>query len=414
VKKVTMPSPDQFNPLSPQTVENPYDFYRAMREEAPVYAVPGGGFFIVSRYEDAKAVLENEELFSSNQPPGLLQPPTPEIEQIQREGYPPVQTLLTNDPPAHTRYRALVNKAFSAHRVRGMEGSVRRIANELIDVFIGDGRVELIGQFAIGLPLSVIADALGVPRGDMDKFKRWSDDSVAPLGGMIGHDRRIECARSIVEFQRYFAARLEERRSNPRDDILTDLINARLDGADPLNTAEMLSILQQLLVAGNETTTNLIGSAMMLLLRNPGQMKALIEDASLIPNMIEEALRLESPVQGLGRVATRDTELGGVRIPEGSRLIVMYASANRDGRQFHDAERFDVRRDNARAHVAFGQGIHFCLGAALARLEGRIAFETLLTVLKNIRMTPGRNDFAHTPSFILRGLKELHLEFEVN
>jgi len=203
---------DKFNPLSPETVENPYDFYRTLRETAPVYLVPGAAFFIVSRYDDAKAVLDDEELFSSKQPPGLLARPTPELEEIQRRGYPNVDTLLTNDPPAHTRYRALVNKAFSARRVASMETSVRDLANALVDGFAFDGQVELLSQFAVPLPLSVIADALGVDRKDMDRFKRWSDDSVAPLGGMISYERRLECARSIVEFQHYFAARLEERR----------------------------------------------------------------------------------------------------------------------------------------------------------------------------------------------------------
>ncbi|MBV8054338.1 MAG: cytochrome P450 [Deltaproteobacteria bacterium] len=407
--------PRDFNPLSPETVENPYAFYCAMREHAPVYQAPGAGFFIVSRYEDAMFVLDHEELFSSRSPdgPGVGRTPeTAEIQRIMAEGYPAENTLLTNDPPQHTRFRALVNKAFTPRRVATLEPSTRAIANELVDSFIGDGRVELVSQFAVGLPLTVIAEALGVGRADMAMFKRWSDDSVAPLGGMIGYERQLECARSVVEFQHYFAERLEQRRREPRDDLLTDLVNARLPGSESLTTPEMLSILQQLLVAGNETTTNLIASAMMLLLQNPEQFALVAADQSLIPNMIEEALRAEAPVQGLFRTATADTELSGVKIPAGARLVVMYSSANRDEREFPEAARFDVLRTNARTHLAFGHGIHFCLGAALARLEGRIAFETLLGRLRNLRFAGSRNDFTHTPSFILRGLKELHLEFE--
>ena len=176
----------------------------------------------------------------------------------------------------------------------------------------------------------------------------------------------------------------------------------------------MLSIIHQLLIAGNETTTNLIASAMMLLVRNPDQLRLVTEDSSLIPNMIEEAMRLESPVQGLFRVAKAASEIGGVKIPEGARLVVMYASGNRDEAEFPDPDRFDVRRANARTHLAFGHGEHFCIGAALARLEARVAFETLLTRMPVIRLAAGKNDFAHTPSFILRGLKELHLEFEAS
>jgi len=400
-----------FNPFSPETIEDPRAFWNALREECPVFEIPGAGF-VVSRYEDIAYVLNHEDIFSSNQPPGMEQPLIPEVEEILRQGYGIANTLLTNDPPSHTRFRALVNKAFSARRVAGLEPYVRTIANDLIDGFIRDERVELVSQFAVGLPLTVIADALGVAREDMDKFKRWSDDSVAPLGGMISHERRIECAGSLVEFQHYFAARLDERRAAPRDDLLSDLIAARLDGAAPLNTAEMLSILQQLLVAGNETTTNLIASAMLLLLHNPDQMAALREDPSLIPNFVEEALRMESPVSTLFRVTTCDAEIGGVRVPAGSRVAVVYGSGNRDDSHFPRADSMDVRRSNARSHLAFGQGIHFCLGAALARLEGKVAFETLLARMKNIRFVPDRNDFTHTPSFILRGLKELWLEFD--
>jgi cytochrome P450 len=193
--------------------------------------------------------------------------------------------------------------------------------------------------------------------------------------------------------------------------LLTDLLNARLEGTKPLDTGEMLSILQQLLVAGNETTTNLIGSAMMLLLQHPDQMHTLANDPSLTANFIEEALRMESPVQGLFRVTKANAELGGAAIPKASRVVVMYASGNRDDAQFPGADRFDLRRANAKTHLAFGQGIHFCIGAALARLEARLAFEILLARMKKIRLAAG-NDFAHTPSFILRGLKALRLEFD--
>jgi cytochrome P450 len=408
-----MPSVHEFNPLAPEIVECPYPFYKAMREEAPVYQVPGLGFFVVSRYEDIKEVVGDTESFSSNSGPGVVAAGAtadPELQAILSQGYPGVNTLLTNDPPDHARYRGLVNKAFTPRRVAGMEASVRAIASELFEAFKHRGTVELVHEFAAPLPLTVIADALGVPRSDLWTFKRWSDDSVAPLSGFLTRERQLECARSMVEFQHYFAAKLDERRAAPRDDVLTDLINARLDGETPLDTAEMLSILQQLLVAGNETTTNLIASGMMLLCQHPKELARVQADPSLVPNLVEEALRTESPVQGLFRMAKVDTTVGGVAIPAGSRLVVMYASANRDEGVYPESERFDVCRDNARTHLAFGHGIHFCLGAALARLEANVAFETLLQ-LKDWRLAPGKNDLAHVPSFILRGLKELHLEF---
>jgi len=398
-----------FNPMAPETVEDPYEFYTALREQAPVYEVPGLGLYIVSRYDDVLQVVRNPKLFSSKSGPAAM-PPAPEVVEIVRTGYVPVDTLLTNDPPAHARYRSLVNHAFTPSRVARLEPYMRALAHELIDTFAARGRVELVREFAVPFPLTIIADQLGVPRADMPAFKRWSDDSVAPLGGMISHQRQLECARSLVEFQRYFEEKVAALRGHPRDDMLSALVEARLEGGEPLNLAELLSILQQILVAGNETTTNLIASAMMLLLRHPDQLALVVADPSLVPNMIEEALRLESPATAMFRMATEETELAGVRIPKGARLVVHYAAANRDQRQFPDPDRFDVRRENARTHLAFGFGQHYCIGAGLARKEGAVAFEALLSRLGDLRFAAG-NDFTHHPSFILRGLKELHVEF---
>ncbi len=402
-----------FDPFASETIECPYPFYRAMREHAPVYEPPGAGFYIVSRYADAVRVLHDTDTFKSNAGgQGLGMPMTPAKEAILREAVPVVNTMVTNDPPGHSRYRSLVNKAFSARRVAAMEPSIRAIANELVDAFIDDGEVELVSQFAIGLPLTVIADAFGVSRDDLGRFKQWSDDAVLPLGGMITPERDLEAARGQVEFQKYFIARLEERRSEPRDDLLSALLEARVEGQTPLDTPELLSIISQILVAGNETTTNMVAAATLLLIQHPAQLKAVRANHSLIPNLVEEALRYESPVQGLFRLVARDTEVGGTYIPAGARLIVMYGSANRDEGQFPDGEEFDIFRANARTHLAFGQGIHFCLGAPLARMEGVVGFETLLSRLTNIRAAPGKNDFTHTPSFILRGLKHLNLTFD--
>lgn len=401
----------EYDLLDRDVVENPFEFHRALREQAPVYQVPGFGFFLVSSYAGVLEVLSDARRFSSKSGPAVAgAAPPPEVMASMAKGYPQVDTLISCDPPEHIRYRSLVSRAFSARRVAGMEGYIRGVARDLLGEFARAGSVDLVPTYAVPLPLSVIADQLGVPRRDMALFKKWSDDAVAPLGGMISVERSVECAHSIVEFQHYMAERIEERRAEPRDDILSDLIQSRLDGAEPLSVPEMLSILQQFLVAGNETTTSLIASAAMLLCQNPDELALLRRDPALIPNMVEEAVRLESPVQSLFRLATEDTTVLGTKIPKGGRIVVMYASANRDEAVFRDADRLDVRRENAKANLAFGRGEHFCIGVALARKEASIAFETLIQGTRDLRLSPGKNDFTHVPSFILRGLKQLFVD----
>jgi hypothetical protein len=402
--------------VSPEVLECPYPFFERVRNEAPVHQTPLG-FWLVSRYDDVMAVVRDTERFSSNMRNSFAAPsPSVELRAIQAEAYPSVNTLLTNDPPSHTQFRALVNKAFTPKRVAQLEGEIRQIANDLVDRWVDGGRVELVGEFAVGLPLTVIADALGVDRADMPAFKRWSDDSVAPLSGMLSPERQLECARSRVEMQRYMADRCRERESDPRDDLLSDLVQARFDSGErageQLSMPELLNVIEQLLVAGNETTTKLIAAGMLALLEHPAQMTAVRADRSLIPNLVEEALRYESPVQMLPRVAKVDVEVGGVAVPAGSILMMMYGCANRDDAKYPGAAAFDVTRDNARTHLAFGQGPHFCPGAALARSEARIAFELLFDRCADWALDTSVDAPTHRElSMTLRGLSALHLTF---
>jgi cytochrome P450 len=403
--------------VTPETLACPYDFYRRARE-APVHQSPLG-FWLVSRYDDVMAVVRDPERFSSNFSSAFAAGPADdEILAIQREGYAPANTLLTNDPPSHTQFRGLVNKAFTPKRVAQLEASIRAIADDLWAAFAADGRVELVGQFAVGLPLTVIADALGVDRADMPSFKRWSDHAVAPLSGLLTREQQLECARSRVEMQRYMAARCEERIDDQRDDLLTDLVQARFDSGERagegLHMHELLNVIEQLLVAGNETTTKLIAAGMVLLIEHPEQMATVRADVSLVPNFVEEALRLESPVQMLPRIATVDVEVGGVAVPAGSMLMVMYGCANRDDAKYPGADRFLVDRANARTSLAFGQGPHFCVGAALARSEARIAFELLLGRATAWAIDESVAEPMHRElSMTLRGLSALHLTFTV-
>ena len=404
------PALDALNLVDPQSLECPYGAYQTLRDQAPVYQVPQTGFYVVSRYDLVMDAVRNTEVFSSamnqNASTGGIQGYPKIVELFEKEGYPFANTLISADPPEHTRYRKLVNRAFTASRVRKMQGYIQQIVDELIDDFIDRGAVEFVTEFAIKLPIYIIADQLGVPRSDMQKFKDWSDAAV-PIGLDIGEEAELERARLVVAFQHYFVARITEVREDPRDDIISDLVHARVDDERPLDIPELLSIIQQLLVAGNETTTNALASGLVLLMENPNQLailKQAIADGrdKELRTFCEEVLRLEAPVSGLFRVTTCDTELGGFPIPAGSLVNLRWAAANRDERVFDDAGALD----------GFGVGVHFCVGAQLAREEMFLGFKSLLSRLDHIRMVENHPPLEHHPNFILRGLKELHLTFK--
>ncbi len=416
-----------FEPFSRETLENPYPFYDRMRAERPVFEAAPGVFFVTT-YDLIHEVLRDTERFSSARgaaflnfqgEAGLAPPmaPSEATRAIFARGVPPRDTLLSADPPAHTRYRSLVNRSLSPRRVAKLEPIARQVVTELIDGFIDDGRVELVGQFSMMVPLTVVAITLGVPRSDLQRYKEWSVKSVAVLAGRVSEEERIEGARASVELQRYLARNVEAARADPQDDLIGDLITAHLRGGAgdddhrELDTPEIVSILNQLLVAGQETVNYLIASLTLLLLRNPEVLAEVQADPSLIPAMVEEGVRIESPISALGRFVVSDTELGGTALPAGSRLVALFGCANRDPKRFPQPERFDIHRENLRDHVGFGAGPHYCVGAALARMETRVAFEELFRRLRNLRLAPG-NDFTHQYNFIFRALKTLHLEFD--
>jgi cytochrome P450 len=310
----------------------------------------------------------------------------------------------------------LVSKAFTPKVIAELEPVIRSIATKLIDSWIDDGRIEFVEQFGVPLPVEVIAHALNVPDERLADFKRWSDDSIAGIGTNISLETRKQAERGVNEYQHYFAAEFEKRRLDPQDDLLTNLLNARIDDDDPdvtdkrpLDMPEMLSIVQQLLVAGNETTTKLLTETVRLLAEHPEEWQRLKADPSRAASIIEEALRMSTPTQGMFRIATVDHELDGVHIPKGARLIAVFASANRDDSLFDDPDEFDPDRGNLREHLAFGKGIHFCLGAALSRLEGRVALEEFAARIDSFSLADS-NEFGYFPSFLLRGLTRLDVD----
>ncbi|MFN8020520.1 MAG: cytochrome P450 [Acidimicrobiales bacterium] len=418
----TQPAPvslDGFNPFSHAVQQCPHPYYRAMQDQAPVFHVPGTDLYMVTRHEMITPILRDPELFSSRF--GSAGEPArgeaaERIRAILATGWPQVPTMLTIDPPHHTRYRSTVASYFTPKRLAALRGPIEAIVDRLIDR-LPDDVFDLVPTFAVPLPVEVIAHILNVPTDRLADFKRWSDDSIANIGTSITDDERVRAYEGIVEFQHYFAAQLERRRTEPMGDLMTDLVEARIDvdgdgpgEQRPLEMAEMLSIVQQLLVAGNETTTKAITEGVMLLAQHPGVWAKLRADpAGYAPLVTEEVLRLSTPTQGMFRLVTRDTELAGVPLPKGARLVVVYAGANRDPRVWgDDPDAFDPDRPNLKEHLAFGKGIHFCLGAPLSRLEMQIAFERLGRRVERIDL-PTEQEFRYFPSFVLRGLTGLRV-----
>jgi cytochrome P450 len=400
-------------PLSPEVLACPHAYNARLRLEAPIYRCPHTGIFFVSDYETIRAIARDHEIFSNRFGRAMRSEGEvdPRIVEAQKEGYPPVDTMLTQDPPLHRRYRGMVNQAFTARRVATLEPWITDLCHSLIDRFAAHGRCEFVADYAERVPMTVIADQLGVPIADYELFKKWSDAFVAQLSRLATPDEELAAVRLIVEFQKYFAARIEERRRDPHHDIISDIVHATLDGERPLNTAEMLSILQQLLVAGNETTTHCIAEGMLLLIRHPDQQALLRSDPSLMPNFTEEVLRLASPTANMWRVATADTTINRVAVPAGAMVQLRFSSANRDERVFADGDRLDITRPNARANLAFGHGVHMCIGASLARKELDVAFAVLIQRLDGLALACAEEDLRYPPNALLRGVERLPVTF---
>jgi cytochrome P450 len=405
---------DATTPISPEVLACPHAYNARLRQEAPVYRCPHTGIVFVSDYEHVREVAKNHKVFSNRFGAAMRGDGEvdPRIIEAQREGYPAVDTMLTQDPPLHRRYRGMVNQAFTLRRVTTLEPYIRQLCHDLIDGMLENGSCEFVADFAERVPMTVIADQLGVPLTDYQLFKSWSDAFVAQLSRLASPDEELAAVRLIVEFQKYFALKLEERRSNPQDDIISDIVNAQLDDERPLEIAEMLSIIQQLLVAGNETTTHCIAEGILLLIQNPQQHQLLKSEPSLVSNFTEEVLRLATPTANMWRVATEDTRIGEVDVSAGDMVQIRFSSADRDESVFAEPDRLDVTRSNVENHVAFGHGVHMCIGASLARKELNVAFSVLLERLDDFALDCAPEDLFYAPNVLLRGLSALPLRFK--
>jgi cytochrome P450 len=403
----------RFDPLDPEQRANPYPVYARLRRERPVHYAPALDLWVVTRHADVLAVLKDDETFSSrNALRSSPHDPPPEVRAALAEGWPEMPIIVDSDPPLHTRIRRPITKAFTPRRVAELEPRIGAIAAELLDGFAGDGEADVVERFAWPLPLRVMGELIGVPADDLGWLHERSRDWLGLFQDTGSLEERVERARGTVAFQRYFVELMEERERAPRDDLMSALIAAAAEEDEPLSIAELAGVPLDLIVAGHVTVTRAIGSALVVLLDHPEAIAELHNDPSLVPGSVDELLRLESPAQGLFRETTRDVELGGVELPRGARLMVHFGAANRDEAVFGpNAGRLDPRRGELGKHVAFGKGIHFCVGAPLARLELRIALPLLFERLRGLRRADD-GPLAYDPIFFARGLARLRLAWD--
>lgn len=389
-----------FNPLLPEFHANPYPFYHRLRAQEPVHQ-SSMGFWVLTRYDDVVMVLRDPRFgrqgFHSMLAGVYASPTNP-------DPLPP--SMLFQDPPDHTRLRALVNKAFTPRVIEEMRPHIQDIVDGLVDRVQGTGTMDVIADLAYPLPVKVICEMLGVPAGDHETIRRWSADLARSLDA-IGLPTDAEVREQGTQARRalgeYFRALIPERRRQPRADLLTALIAAEESG-DRLTERELLAMCILLFVAGHETTVNLIGNGIFALLRHPAELQRLRQEPPLIASAVEEFLRYDSPVQRTARIPTCDVEIEGHKIPHGAMVVAVIGAANRDPAHFSDPDRLDIAR-LANRHVAFGFGIHFCLGAPLARLEAQMAIGTLVQRAPHLRLATEAPEWRESST--LRGLKAL-------
>lgn len=382
--------------FSEEVRRNPYPMFEQIRPGSPVLHNPAADLWMVFDYDGVKRALTDHESFSSAATPGGATS----------------QWLIFVDPPRHTRLRALISRAFTARAVADLEPRIRELSAQLLDPLMDREEIDLVADYAVPLPLKVIAEMLGAPAADYPRFRRWSD-AMLGLSHSVARDEKAAAAERefglvTEEMREYLGELLAQRRAAPRADLLTGLVQAEVDGAR-LSDDEILGFFQLLLLAGHETTTNLISNAIVSLAESPAELARLRASPDLLSSTIEEVLRYRSPVQATFRATRRDIELHGQVIPAGKLVLPMMGSANRDPRQFQDPERFDITR-NPNPHLAFGHGMHFCIGAPLSRLEARIALPDLLARMKTIELTT--KEWEPREAFHVHGPARLPIRFK--
>jgi cytochrome P450 len=387
-----------FDPYAYETHEDPYPVYRRLRDEDPVHRNARLGFWALSRYQDVLDAFRDSARFSSRH--GVSLDPDAFHEHAHTN-----MSFLAMDPPRQTRMRGLVSRGFTPRRVNALEPRIREIAREHIEEFAGTGRCDFVADFAGKLPMDVISELIGVPREDRAELRTWADLVVHRDEGVTGVP--AAAAESAMKLVGYFRDMIEERKVRTGDDLTAALLEAELDG-DRLGERDIIGFLFLMAIAGNETTTKLLANAMYWLWRHPGERDRVRADPALIPNWVEETLRFDNSTQALARLVTEDVELHGRKLRAGDKAVLLVGSANRDERAFPDPDRYDLLRDTS-ASLSFGRGNHFCLGASLARLEGRVALEEIQRRIPDYEVDS--SGLVRVHSVNVRGFAALPIEF---
>jgi cytochrome P450 len=402
--------------LDPEIQKCPFPLYERLRAEKPVSFMPELGGYYIATYELVQQVVTDFKRFAKksleNDGRRYVEP-SKRAQQIliENDGGLPLNSISMSNGAEHVAYRAVVNPYFRPSNIKKLEGHITTMAKELIDRLAPLGECEVVEAFSMPLPIYVICDVLGVPKAMFRTFKKWSDGVLTYVATIVSEEAAVEGAKSMVELHRYALEQVQERRAKPRDDLLTVLAQARLAGDRPLTDREIHSFVEELLVAGNETTTNSIAAGLLYLSQNPQLQAALQADMSRIPRFVEEMLRVSAPLQLNLRFALMDVEIGGVAIPAGSKVFVGLASANRDNCQFARADDVQLSRLNASTHLSFGAGEHHCLGSELARLEMQVAFREWLTRFSVSELAQDPDSIQYPSSFAVRGPLALRLRY---
>jgi len=411
--------------FSPENLIDPYPAYKKLRDEAPVHFMPEMNLHVVTRYDLLREAIKRTDDFSSKYDQflggaqqmmfmTLSEEQQAEAMAINEQMVEIPPTMLTLDEPEHTQYRSLVSKLFTASQVKKSEDSVRAVINKNITSMKGTTAADFMGLFAGPVPLEIISDRLGIPDEDRGFFYEAAAAAAAGLKmAPVPPEVLIRRMQLGLDLQRLLIKLIEARRAEPREDMITILANSKLDVVDrQLTHGEILSVLNQFLVAGHETTTSTFGWGMLALCDNPAIQEQIRGDEKRVKTFIEEVLRIEAPVQGLPRLVARDTELGGYPLKKGDMMMLRYGAANRDERQFANPDSVDVDREKAGMQMAFGSGVHHCIGAPLARQELNIGFYQLVEHFTDFQLDPSKGRPVADPSFILRGLPQLHVNYK--